>query len=204
MRRSAALASGANKFVETGRFWYFLRLQKVRIKKFFRRKPLEKISKHKFLLKRKNYFHFVQLLNLWLLENLFAFDLLIANTDRRKDKLNLLFLGEWDNFWLIDHEKAFANTNANNWQEQLSTLAKNHTLQPILKKSNIGASIFDTFAYYLENINWTKLNQKLNQLHQQLSDYDNIPSNKFGDIIAYLHDKIANPNIFISFLKDQI
>ncbi len=62
MRRSVALASGANKFVETRRFWYFLRLQKVRIKKFFRRKPLEKISKHKFLLKRKNYFHFVQLL----------------------------------------------------------------------------------------------------------------------------------------------
>jgi len=62
VRRSAALASGANKFIETRRFWYFLRLQKVRRKEIFRRKPLRKFPKPKFLLKRKNYFHFVQLL----------------------------------------------------------------------------------------------------------------------------------------------
>ena len=34
VRRSEVLASGANKFIETGRFWYFLRLQKVRRNKF--------------------------------------------------------------------------------------------------------------------------------------------------------------------------
>jgi len=48
-------------------------------------------------------------LEIYQLETLFAFDLLVCNSDRRSNNPNLLSVK--DDFYLIDHEKAFAGLN---------------------------------------------------------------------------------------------
>ncbi len=50
-------------------------------------------------------------LEIYELENIFAFDLFVHNTDRRNNNPNLLLIK--DEVYLIDHEKAFANTETN-------------------------------------------------------------------------------------------
>lgn len=106
-------------------------------------------------------------MELWEIENVFGFDALIFNNDRRHEKPNLFFIE--DEVFLIDHELAF---NSQFFEKSYSDLVKEkesyrkivdykhgtferkHLFLEILRKKNTDESLnFDTFNQYLQTIN---------------------------------------------------
>lgn len=95
--------------------------------------------------------------NIWDLETIFAFDVLIRNVDRRVGKPNLFVKGE--DFYLIDHELCFGASERtfkecleNGGWSFINRKATQHLFLNALKASKDRLE-FETFFYYLENLN---------------------------------------------------
>lgn len=93
------------------------------------------------------------------LENVFAFDNVILNTDRGgfRNKPNLLVTDE--DFVLIDHEQTFPfystpiNTNINFWNTFSAYYHRNHIFFEQLKKHRKKGTMFDEFQMNINNFN---------------------------------------------------
>lgn len=159
----------------------------------------------------------------WEVENIFAFDVLIRNFDRRIGKPNIL--ATEDNFILIDHDlsldiqKSFIEyIEFDNYQNLINGVKGEHIFLNYLKISQIESNDdenfvrillhnisvndlndFNDFCENLRNLNLNKLDFVANQLDQldvDISDYENIKS--------YLIDIKQNINVFQDLLKKLI
>ncbi len=93
---------------------------------------------------------------------IFAFDMLIANTDRNLRKPNMLIADQ--QFYLFDHERAFGFEEPD--MRKLGYLIKDHLLYPRVKKlfRFSGENLFDTLKFYLEELRFTEIHPLLTQL----------------------------------------
>lgn len=149
----------------------------------------------------------------WEIENIFAFDVLIRNTDRHIRKPNLFFKDR--NICLIDHELSF-NTSLMNktfpemvkdknkyWDFiniQNEGFKRQHLFLNHLKERNRKNTVeFDTFREYLTNFDI----DILDDYHQQLIDLGN-DSDTYPFVKSYLTEVKSNSGLFIQLLKDLI
>ena len=149
-------------------------------------------------------------MELWEIENVFGFDALIFNNDRRHEKPNLFFIE--DEVFLIDHELAF---NSQFFEKSYSDLIKEkesyrkivdykhgtferkHLFLEILREKNINESLnFTTFNEYLKTINPDCLKELKTFLTNAGIDVDDIEV-----IQAYLQEVKNNPGLLVNLLK---
>jgi len=149
-------------------------------------------------------------MELWEIENVFGFDALIFNNDRRHEKPNLFFIE--DEVFLIDHELAF---NSRFFEKSYQDLIKEkesyrkiidykhgaferkHLFLEILRKKNASESLyFDTFNEYLQTINPDCLNVLRPFLTNAGIDVDDIEVIK-----EYLREVKNNPSLLVNLLK---
>ena len=143
------------------------------------------------------------LFDTWEIETIFAFDVLIRNIDRRVAKPNLFIKDE--NFYLIDHElcfgapeRTFKKCLENNSWVFITRKASRHLFLDQLR-SNKEQLTFETFFYYLKNLNVEKLNT-----------YEGILRNLGHDTIdfllikEYLYEVKANQKAFKALLLQLI
>lgn len=150
----------------------------------------------------------------WEVENIFAFDVLIRNSDRRNSKPNLFYKDR--EVYLIDHELTLAtalldksfndmlNDRQKYWQfleyekangEKISYLFLN-TLRERNKDKGV---TFDTFAEYLRTFDVDILDEYQQQLQNLGYDTEN-----YYAIKTYLTDIKQHSGLFIQLLKDLI
>jgi len=149
----------------------------------------------------------------WEIENIFAFDVLIRNQDRRKKKPNLFYKD--DDVYLIDHELSLAtgyldkpftemvNDKIKYWRfvEIIDgDFERKHLFLDVLRERNKNNSVnFDTFREDLRNFDVDILDdceQQLKNLNYDTEDYYAIKS--------YLIEVKNNPDLFIKLLKELI
>jgi hypothetical protein len=99
------------------------------------------------------------------IESIFAFDMFIANQDRRREKPNLLVADE--SFLLIDHEKAFGGYKKG-WENYERGIApyyfKEHLFYEQLRKQSRKREVtqhFETFLEYARTLNFIKIRENL-------------------------------------------
>ena len=159
----------------------------------------------------ENYTDIVQNpMELWEIENVFGFDALIFNIDRRREKPNLFFIG--DEVFLIDHElafnpkyfeKPFADFIAEkeNYSKILDyksgAFERKHLFLDSLRAKNAVETVnFDTFAASLRSMNPNCLDDLEPLLKKNGIDVDDI------DVIrAYLKEVKNNPTLLVNLLK---
>lgn len=128
--------------------------------------------------------------------SILAFDMLIANTDRNRNKPNLLISER--QFQLIDHERAFGYDKPAT--TKLSYLIQQHLLykrtRTLLRKR--GDDVFDSFQLYLESLRFKNLGAALKDL-QALG----LAGQKEQDWLEYLKNVQREPSKFINLLSDH-
>ncbi len=144
----------------------------------------------------------------WEIENVFAFDVLIRNVDRRVSKPNMFFKD--GAIILIDHELSLNIDRSfddylkieNAWQ----FIANNkndkgrHLFLDYLKEQNERKEVtFDDFLELLRTLNF----QQLDQVAGQLEDLDLYPID-YVPIKAYLREVKNNPHAFAKLLKKML
>ena len=136
--------------------------------------------------------------------NLFAFDIFIFNTDRRRGKPNLLVKGS--DYLLIDHDLSlpiFDTFLDKARKGDFSYLYGNerlhqHLLLPYLKKqAKKGNLDFGTFEYFLETLNVHPLD-RVDELLQGIECSDK----NFGIIKSYICELKEQRGAFIKSLKN--
>jgi hypothetical protein len=149
-------------------------------------------------------------MELWEIENVFGFDALIFNNDRRREKPNLFFIE--DEVFLIDHELAFNSQYFEKTFEDLiaeresyskildyksGKFERKHLFLEDLRKKNVKEDVnFTTFNEYLLSINPNCLDDLEPLLRKAGIDVDDI------DVIrAYLQEVKKNPTLLVSLLK---
>jgi len=139
------------------------------------------------------------------IENIFAFDVLIRNVDRREHKPNIFFKG--DMYYLIDHEQAldikknftYYYHSSNRWSFIYQNKAKGRHLFYKRLHNNKSKISFETFAHYLNIINLNKLHEisvSLKKHGFDVTDYELIR--------YYLKDVKLNQSKFITLLHEII
>jgi hypothetical protein len=138
------------------------------------------------------------------IENIFAFDVLIRNVDRREKKPNIFFKEE--EYYLIDHEQSLYIDRdfmeyldePNRWSFIYQDIKGKHLFYEFLKKNKKNVS-FETFMVYLPVISLRRLDsveQKLKNTGLQTTDYQSIKS--------YLEDVRLNQSKFLNLLVELI
>ncbi|HNS42667.1 MAG TPA: hypothetical protein PKN22_07900 [Taishania sp.] len=137
------------------------------------------------------------------METILAFDMLIANDDRRKDKPNILKGKE--HYILIDHEKCFEGLaiHLENMNKGiLPHFFKNHLfytrLNKFAKKSKNNVN-FATFEEYFRNLNLEKVCTNVHFLIE--NGYNEDECNNW---LHYLHTQKENCHKFVALLKHKI
>lgn len=144
------------------------------------------------------------LLDVWEMENVFAFDVLLRNVDRRVRKPNLFFKDK--SIYLIDHElcldinKSFEEyTDMDGWQF-INSESRKHIFLDHLRKANEKEIIeFDTFQEYFAKLSLSTLDNVATQLEglgMSIIDYTAI--NK------YLKDAKSGWNRYYGLLRDLL
>jgi hypothetical protein len=144
-------------------------------------------------------------LNSYDLENVFAFDNIIFNTDRGgfRNKPNLLVND--DNFVLIDHEQTFPfysdsiNSNINHWNNFSAYYYRNHVFYEQLKKIRNESYLFDEFQMSLNSFNLNIFGSIFAEL-----DYFNIRNIGKLDIFNYFEWLKTNNNKVVKILNDRL
>jgi hypothetical protein len=146
---------------------------------------------------------------LWELANIFAFDALIRNIDRRTAKTNILV--HENTFCLIDHELTLDvrtdcefYLDTENWnsfiKERVGKLGA-HIFYAHLKEVNKKKPIeFNEFREYLRTLNPRKV---LSKIAAQLEDFEQDSDDVFV-IIEYLECIKKHENEFINLLKQLL
>lgn len=149
-------------------------------------------------------------MNDWEIENVFGFDALIFNYDRRHEKPNLFFIK--DEVFLIDHELAF---NSQNFEDNFTGMVKDkktyqkvldfkngkferkHLFLETLRKKNATEPVtFDTFNEYLRTMNPDCLDVLKTLLPNAGIDVDYLEVIK-----EYLQEVKNNSTLFVNLLK---
>lgn len=149
----------------------------------------------------------------WEIENIFAFDVLIRNTDRHIKKPNLFYKDR--EICLIDHELSFATSLLDkpfpemvkdrkkywNFVEiQNDGFKRKHLFLNHLRERNRKKFVeFDTFKEYLTNFDIDILDDYNQQLIDLGNDMDTYPIIK-----SYLTEVKSHSGLFIQLLKDLI
>ena len=138
------------------------------------------------------------------IESIFAFDVFIHNTDRRKLKPN--FLIKEEEYCLIDHELSL------NMNESLierirqsdfsylynNPIYKEHIFLAPLKKLNKKLNLrFENFEYHLNSLNLKKLDSVKNQLEEI-----GISTNDYSLIKSYIAEIKLRSGAFIKMLNN--
>lgn len=149
----------------------------------------------------------------WELENIFAFDVLIRNQDRRVKKPNLFF--KEDEIFVIDHELSFATAlmkepflemlgdKQKYWNfieiDEPGFQRKHLFLEALRERKMAGGVNFDTFGEYLRTFNpgvLDEYNQQLSELGYEMEEYVYIRD--------YLEDVKKNSGLFIQLLNELL
>ena len=147
----------------------------------------------------------------WEIENIFAFDVLIRNQDRRHNKPNLFYKD--NEVYLIDHELSLATgyldkpfpemvLDKNKYWRFVEIIdgdfERKHIFLDALRERNKKKSVnFDTFREDLRNFDVDILDDYVLQLKN--FNYD---TEDYYAIKSYLIDVKNNPELFIKLLKD--
>ncbi|HEX8547297.1 MAG TPA: HipA family kinase [Cytophagaceae bacterium] len=133
----------------------------------------------------------------YMIEDIYAFDHLIYNIDRKNLKPNILF--HENESYLIDHELSF---NVNKTvidlfnDDKLLYDSKKHIFYDYLSKKGRKDHYFSTFHEYLRNLNLGVLDPYI----KQLASFDH-PMGDMDTIAEYLHNIKSNSSKFISVLR---
>jgi hypothetical protein len=141
----------------------------------------------------------------WVLNNIFAFDVLIMNSDRQRLKPNIMVKNK--EIFVIDHElsmnisKTFDEyLDDNHWNYSIKENREGHLfrhhLQNISKKNKV------TFDEFFENLR-TLNPQLLYNYALQLAEYQYEPLD-IGKIISYLADVKKNESKFLTLLNNLL
>ncbi len=137
------------------------------------------------------------------LETILAFDILIANHDRRSSKPNILF-GP-DRFILIDHEKAFEGLTKQFTDVQNGIVPyffKEHLFFKQIHKTsvkNIHHVPFETFEEYFRNLSFERLKLNINFLIQHGYNEE-----ECLNWLEYLQNQKENCRNFVTLLRKKI
>jgi hypothetical protein len=137
------------------------------------------------------------------LETIFAFDMLIANQDRRSEKPNILKGAE--HYLLIDHEKAFEGLNvhlSNINKGIVPYYFKEHLFFEQLNKAaqKLKNSIcFETFEEYFRILNLDSVEENVNFLIKQGYNKEECLS-----WLDYLQQQKENCRTFVTLLRNKI
>jgi hypothetical protein len=136
--------------------------------------------------------------DIWEITNLFAFDVLILNTDRQLEKPNVLTKNK--DMYVIDHElsmnisKPFDTyLNQNQWDFFIKQKRGGHLFREYLRQINKV-----TFDEFTENLR-TLRPQILYDYAQQLAEYDYEPID-IGKVVSYLEEVKKNESKFLNLL----
>jgi hypothetical protein len=140
--------------------------------------------------------------DIWEITNLFAFDVLILNTDRQLGKPNVLTKNQ--DIYVIDHElsmnisKPFDTyVNQNQWDYFIKDKRGGHLFRQYL--CQVGQKKKVTFDDFFENLRTLKPKILYNYA-EQLAEYDYAPLD-IPHIVAYLEDVKKNESKFIELLN---
>ncbi|MGM9507019.1 HipA family kinase [Larkinella sp. GY13] len=142
---------------------------------------------------------------------IFAFDNLVLNLDRggQRNKPNLLIDDE--DLVLIDHEQIFPFANGTSAvhdyvmppfdRDGWYLPYEKHLFYPLLKQMNANEKeeVFDTFRYFLENLNVNALDEVANQL-----EVNDIEIGNYSVIKTHLSQTKARAGAFCKFLTTLI
>ncbi len=134
-------------------------------------------------------------------EDIYAFDNLIYNTDRRVNKPNLLL--KLDNYFLIDHELSFKGISENSIADlaagQWKYNHQKHIFYPVLKQIKDKSRLFENFRYNLTHLNIKELEKTFLSLDKYGYAYD-------AQIIFlnYLRFVQENSRKYVTILKKQV
>lgn len=136
-------------------------------------------------------------------ENIFAFDNLIFNVDRRVNKPNILLLDK--GYFLIDHELSLAINlqSIRNFESEHSIYTfRNHVFFNHLRKAQKAnkSNYFETFE---EILRYLRPEDVLTPLKNQLSNY-NHPCGEFDILIEYLELARRKSGLLMTILKNQV
>ena len=136
------------------------------------------------------------------IQSIYAFDMLIANWDRRSAKPNILIADS--DFYLIDHELGFQYTKAHIehfHDDKIMNKYHDHIFYARLKKGAEGDKqyYFNEFGEYLRTLQVSKLDSYSNQL----SEY-NHPIGNFQLIKRYLNLLKNKPHKFEEILRNTL
>ncbi|EAY26506.1 HipA family kinase [Microscilla marina] len=132
--------------------------------------------------------------------NIYAFDMLIANWDRRIAKPNILLTET--NFYLIDHELGFQYTEAHIEHFRAKKLMNrygDHIFYPMLNQGSIQEYYFTIFEEYLRYLPVNILDSYANQLLKYKH-----PIGNYQLIKRFLGIIKAQPSQFIDILRSTL
>lgn len=142
-------------------------------------------------------------------ELIFAFDMLIQNTDRRLTKSNVLISYDgagYDEIYLIDHEvsldiqKTFAEyVELNIWKTLPTARGEHICLASLKKESKKGGVEFNLFEEYLRTLRLNNLRTLDNQLQEH-----NIATDKLATVFPYLRDARSQSYLFSKHLQSLL
>jgi hypothetical protein len=141
----------------------------------------------------------------WVLNNIFAFDVLIKNPDRQRLKPNVIVKNK--QIFVIDHElslniiKTFDEyLNENHWGYSIKENREGHLFRQYLQIVNRKNKV--TFDEFFENLR-TLNPQLLYNYAMQLTEYDYEPLD-IGKIISYLADVKKNESKILALLDNLL
>lgn len=126
---------------------------------------------------------------------IFAFDALLQNPDRRDDKPNILWKS--DDLYIIDHEMSFSFIyailqSANPWQLSELPFLRKHLFYPGLKGQGVS---LDRFAGALETLSEEVLDEMIKNIPEEWRN-DNI-----SKMVAHLREIACHTNQFIDEIR---
>ncbi len=141
-------------------------------------------------------------LDIWEISNIFAFDVLILNTDRQFEKPNIITQNV--DIYVIDHELSLNMSkpfdtyiHQSQWDYFIKDKRGGHLFRQYL--AHLNKDIKVTFDDFIENLR--TLNPKiLYNYAEQLAEYD-YATLDIGNIIAYLAEVKKNEPKFVTLLE---
>lgn len=141
----------------------------------------------------------------WVLNNIFAFDVLIMNSDRQRLKPNVMVKNK--EIFVIDHQyslnvfKTFDEyLNENHWNYSIKENREGHLFRQHLQNSGKKNKV--TFDEFFENLR-TLNPQLLYNYAEQLAEYQYEPLD-IGKIVSYLADVKKNESKFLTLLDNLL
>lgn len=139
--------------------------------------------------------------DIWEISNIFAFDVLILNTDRQFEKPNIITKNK--DIYVIDHELSMSISkpfdtylNQNQWDYFIKDKRDGHLFRQYLWQ--LGKKNKVTFDDFIENLR-TLNPQILYNYAEQLAEYEYEPLD-IGTIVSYLAEVKKNESKFVALL----